>query len=77
MAYQQLEDAILSTPELHRIEVAKKRKGDETIYRYVITCGNDQLGYIASSEEWFSPNRKGEDTPEFYDVLFQTSIGEL
>lgn len=69
-----LEDDILETPELHRIEVARKLVDDETIYRYVIAYGNNTLGYIASSEEWFSPNRKGEDTPEFYEVLFQTSI---
>lgn len=68
------EDAILETAELHRIEVARKQVGDETIYRYVLAFGNDHLGYIASSEEWFSPNRKGEDTPEFYEVRFQTSI---
>lgn len=71
---QKLEDKINRTPEVQRIEVARKTVDDEVIYRFVIVYGNDTLGYIASSEEWFSPNRKGEDIPEFYEVLFQSPI---
>lgn len=71
---KRLEDAINRTPQVQRIEIGRKREGDEMIYRFVNVYGNDTLGYIASSEEWFSPNRKGEDEPEFYEVLFQSPI---
>lgn len=72
MDTQEKEDKILSTPEVHRIEIARKLVDDEIIFRYVIIFGNVDLGYIASYEEWFQPIR--EDKPEFYEVLFQTSI---
>lgn len=71
---QQQEDAILETPEVLRVEVGRQQVDDETIYRFVNVFGNDELGYIASSEEWFSPNRAGQPIPEFFEVRFQTSI---
>jgi hypothetical protein len=74
MTHQEHEDAILKTSEVQREEVGRKLIDGETVYRFVIVFGNDELGYIASSEEWFSPNLKGGDEPEFYDVRFQTTI---
>lgn len=68
------EEAILKTHEISSVETGRKTVDNETIHRFLKVYGNDQLGYIASFEEWFSPNRAGEDKPEFYEVIFQTSI---
>ncbi len=71
---EKLEDKILRSPQMGRITIAQKVVDGETVYRFVNVFGTPELGYIASSEEWFSPNRKGEPEPEFYEVLFQSPI---
>lgn len=67
-------DEILKTPHVRQVEVGKRNVDGEVIYRFVFVYGNDNLGYVASSEEWFSPNLKGGSEPEFYEVCFQTEI---
>ena len=68
------EDLILALPAAKRVPVGKKEVDGETIIRLVLVYGNDELGYIASSEEWFSPNRFGQKRPEFYEVLFESPV---
>ncbi len=68
------EDAILATPRQQRVEVGRKVEDGETVYSFIEVYGNASLGYIASSETWFSPNRAGGNDPEFDVVNFQTPI---
>lgn len=74
MSKQDREDAILKTPIAKRVEIGRKQVEEETIYRFVDVYGNAELGYIASLDEYFSPNREGGAEPEFYEVCFQTTI---
>lgn len=69
-----LEEEILKIASTQRLEIGRKKENGETIYRFIEVYGNESLGYIASSEEWFSPNRAGGNEPEFYEVQFQTPI---
>lgn len=66
------EDAINEIKTDKQVLIANKFVDGEIIYRFVIVYGNDDLGYIASSEEWFTAANKNK--PEFYEVLFQTPI---
>lgn len=66
------EDEINATHEVLRVQVGHKFIDGETLYRIISVRGNDTLGYIATSEEWFTAESK--IAPEFYDVRFETSI---
>lgn len=68
------EDAILKTPVVKQIEVGRFRAVEnETTFWFVDVYGNDELGYIASFNEYLSDEESGYK-PEFYEVNFQTSI---
>lgn len=66
------EDAVQSTHEVLRVQIGHKFQDGETIYRIISIRGNNAVGYMASSEEWFTGEDKHQ--PEFYEVEFQTSI---
>lgn len=68
------EDLILRTPLVRRVQIGRKQDGAEMLYRFLNVFGNDELGYIASYDEYFSPNLKGGNDPEFFEVRFQTPI---
>lgn len=67
-----MENKINAMHSVYRVQVGHKLVDDETIYRLIDIRGHDTLGYIASSEEWFTATDKFQ--PEFYEVKFQTSI---
>lgn len=72
MTTEEREDAICEIETGTKVHLASKPVEDEIIHRWVVVYGNDDLGYIASSEEWFTAADKKE--PEFFEVLFQTPI---
>jgi len=61
-------DAILAVKPARKFLLGQKIVGDEMILRYYVVYGNDELGYIGSSEEFYAPKE------EFFEVLFDTEI---
>ena len=61
-------DAILAVKPARKFLLGQKIAGDEMILCYYIVYGNDELGYIGSSEEFYAPKE------EFSGVLFDTEI---
>lgn len=68
------EEMIYKSGEAKRIEIGHTTIENEVVYRFIVVQGTDKLGFIASYEEWFSPNQRGGDEPEFSEVLFDTTI---
>lgn len=67
-----MEMSTITKPTVQQIETGRKQVNDETLIRLVGVYGDDSQGYQAAFEEWFIP--AGGNKPEFYEVLFDTTI---